>query len=108
MQEKVDGRATIVTSPVRQGKYAARFEVRPGDNNVAGSDNGERTEALSCRSPKEGEEQWWAWSTMFAPDFSASDSDWNIFTQFHNSGSTGGRVEFYVERQQPRVHEPRR
>ena len=98
VQEKVDGRATIVTSPVRQGKYAARYEVRPGDNNVAGSGNGERTEALVLRGTRgrEGDEQWYAWSTMFAPDFSASNSDWNIFTQWHNSGTTGGRVEFYI------------
>ena len=96
VQEKVAGRGTIVSSPVRQGRYAARFEIRPGDNNVAGSGSGERTEALSCRTFGEGEEQWWAWSTMFAPDFSASNSGWNIFTQFHNSGTTGGRVEFYL------------
>ena len=87
-----------MTSPVRQGKYAARYEVRPGDDDVAGSGNGERTEALVLRGTRgrEGDEQWWAWSTMFASDFSASNSDWNIFTQFHNSGTSGGRVEFYV------------
>ncbi len=95
LQVQAEGRATVVTSPVRQGKYAARYEVRPGDHNV-GTGNGERTEVKSCRHAVEGEEQWWAWSTMFAPDFSASNSDWNIFTQFHNSGTTGGRVEFYV------------
>ncbi len=95
VQETADGRATIVTSPVRQGKYAARYEVQPGDHNV-GTGSGERTEVKSCRHAVEGEEQWWAWSTMFAPGFSASNSDWNIFTQFHNSGTTGGRVEFFV------------
>ena len=84
--------------PGGQGKYAARYEVRPGDNNVAGSGNGERTEALVLRRTRgrEGDEQWYAWSTMFAPGFSANKSDWNIFTQWHNSGTTGGRVEFYV------------
>ncbi len=97
VQQKSGDRATIVTSPVRQGRYAARFEVRPGDTNVAGSgSNGERTEALSCRSFGEGQEQWWAWSTMFAPDFSANDSGWNLFTQWHNSGTTGGTVAFFV------------
>ena len=96
VQEKVAGRASIVTSPVRQGKYAARYEVRPGDTNVAGSGNGERTEALSCRSPQDGEEQWWGWSTMFASDFSASKSTWNSFTQWHNSGTSGGTLGFVV------------
>ena len=94
VQESADDRATIVTSPLRQGKYAARYEVRSGDHNV-GTGDGERTEVKSCRHAAEGEEQWWAWSTMFAPGFSASNSDWNIFTQWHNSGTTGGRVEFY-------------
>ncbi len=97
VQEKTSGRATIVSSPVRQGRYAARYEVRPGDNNVAGSGSGERTEAFSCRSFGEGEEQWWAWSTMFAPDFSASDSTWNVITQWHNSGTSGGTLGFVVK-----------
>ena len=41
VQEKTPSRATIVTSvggaPPRQGQYAARFEVDPGDNNVGGA-----------------------------------------------------------------------
>ena len=102
VQEKVSGRATIVSSPVRQGRYAARYEVRPGDNNVAGSGSGERAEALSCRSFGEGEEQWWAWSTMFASDFSAANSTWNAITQWHNSGTAGGTLGFVVVRNELR------
>ena len=63
----------------------------------AGSGTGERTEALSCHSFGEGEEQWWAWSMMFAPDFSASNSTWNAITQWHNSGTSGGTLGFVVD-----------
>lgn len=99
LQQKTGGRATIVTSPVRQGRYAARIEVRAGDTNVAGSGSaGERTEALSCQQFGEGQEQWWAWSTMFDNGFAANDDPWNIFTQFHNSGTTGSTVSFVVQR----------
>ena len=94
-QEKAPDRATIVSSPVRQGRFAARYEVRPGDTTSAGN-IGERAESLSCRSFGEGEEQWWAWSTMFAPGFSASSSRWNAFTQWHNSGTSGGTLGFIV------------
>src|SRR5262245_50565999 len=39
--QAVPGGATIVTSPVRQGSYAARFVVRPGDRPI---DSAERAE----------------------------------------------------------------
>jgi hypothetical protein len=94
VQEKVDGRATIVSSPGRQGRYAARYEVDPGDNNVAGSGTGERTEALTSQAATdgyEGHENWYAWSTMFPTGFQApSDGNWwSYFTQWHNTASTG-------------------
>src|SRR5688500_14830349 len=58
-------RATVQTSVVRQGRYATRIEVRPGDNNVAGSGSGERTDLLISRATTqgyEGNEAYWAWS----------------------------------------------
>jgi hypothetical protein len=100
VQEKVSGRASIVTSPGRQGRYAARYEVDPGDNNVAGSSaTGERTESLTSQDTTdgyEGHEDWYAWSTMFAPGFSSNDSGWNAFTQFHNTGTSGQSMQFDV------------
>jgi hypothetical protein len=99
LQQKVSDRAAIVSSPLRQGRYAARFEVDPGDNDVAGSGSGERTEAWIDQASTdgfEGREEWYAWSTMFAPDFSANVSDWNAFTQFHNTGTAGCTTSFRV------------
>jgi hypothetical protein len=92
VQEKLSGRATVASSPLRQGRYAARFEVRSGDNNVAGSGTGERTEACATQAQSdgfEGHENWWAWSTYFDPSFSPSTSAWNYFTQWHHTGPTG-------------------
>ena len=43
LQAKDPSRVTIRSDVVRQGRYAARFEVRSGDSNVAGSGSGERT-----------------------------------------------------------------
>jgi hypothetical protein len=99
VQQKADGRASIVSSPGRQGRYAARYEVDPGDNNVAGSGSGERTEALTSQASTdgyEGHENWYAWSTMFAPGFVSDSTTWNAFTQFHQTGSTGQAVSFDV------------
>jgi hypothetical protein len=99
VQQKVDGRATIVSSPNRQGRYAARYEVDPGDNNVVGSGTGERTEALTSQALTDGydgHENWYAWSTMFAPGFTSNSSMWNAFTQFHQTGSTGQAMQFDV------------
>jgi hypothetical protein len=93
VQEKAPDRATVVSNSSLPGGYMARFEVDPGDNNVAGSgSNGERTEALTSTASTgayPGTEQWWAWSTYWDPSFTSTTSNWNYFTQFHNTGSTG-------------------
>ncbi len=104
VQQKAAGRASIVTNveggPVRAGKHAARFEVRPGDNNVAGSGVGERAELLldsNRTAAREGAEQWWAFSAYFPKDFAAPAESWNVFTAFHHTGSTGqANVHFDV------------
>jgi hypothetical protein len=99
-QVKASDRATIVTSPVREGRYAARFEVKPGDRDVAGSGSGERSEiwlGVPETDGFEGVESWWTWSTFFPSDFAAPKGDWNYFTQFHHSGPVGqSNIAFIV------------
>jgi hypothetical protein len=54
----------LVTSPVGQGRYAARFIVRPGDR--FRKTNGERTEVVWHESDEsEGDDYFYAWSTFF-------------------------------------------
>jgi hypothetical protein len=81
------GDATIVRSPVHQGRFAARFIVRPGDNPIGMT--GERAEVYWTTGEHEGTESWWAWSTYFPTGFRPNpNSSWNIFTQWHHTGGT--------------------
>jgi hypothetical protein len=106
LQAMEPSRATIVTAPHREGTYAARFEVRPGDN-VSSTTGGERTELL-ISSPTteayEGQEQFWAWSTYFPSDFDAPRGSWNVFTQFHHAGISGqSNIHFAVREPRSRI-----
>jgi hypothetical protein len=70
-----------VTSPLREGTYAARFTVRPGDKFLTTS--GERCEVeYDGADETDGSDYWYAWSTMFPTDWSTSD--WAIFMQWHS------------------------
>jgi hypothetical protein len=79
---------TIVAPPARQGRFAAKFVVRPGDDPI--NSTGERAEIYldpSLTRATLGSEQWWAWSTMFPKAFKPSpDTSWNIFVEFHQTG----------------------
>jgi hypothetical protein len=100
LQVKASDRATIVRSPFRGGGYAARFEVEPGDRDVAGSGTGERSEVwlgVEQTGGLEGVESWWTWSVLFPSDFSSPAGNWNYFTQFHHTGSVGqSNIAFVV------------
>ena len=93
--QALQGPATVVRDHVREGSYAARFEVRPKtDLTLPG---GDRSEALTGTGEAAGSESWWAWSTYFDTNFNPNpDSSWNIFTQWHNSGSGQANVHFEV------------
>jgi hypothetical protein len=83
--QALPGRASVVRSPVRQGRFAARFVVRPGDDPIGAS--GERSEVLALTGEGEGVESWWAWSTRFPRGFRPNPGSWNVFTQWHHTGS---------------------
>jgi hypothetical protein len=91
--EGISSRLTIVQSPLRQGKYALRAELHQGD--IASS--GTRNELQLAGLPEvEGNDHWYAWSTMFPADFPAP-STWQVFTQWHHSGCCGSPpLEFDV------------
>jgi hypothetical protein len=81
--DAVTGGARIVASPVRQGNYAARFVVRPGNDPLRSS--GERAEAYYFTGEHEGTESWWRWSTYFPTGFRPNSGGWNVFTQWHQT-----------------------
>lgn len=83
----------IVTDPVRQGRYAAKFIVRPGDRFA--STTGERSEVLWPGSDEsDGQEYWYSWSTLFPSGWS-EPRNWGIFLQWHpDYGTTPPAVQF--------------
>jgi hypothetical protein len=87
VQEVAAGRVTIEQSNVRQGRYAARFEVRRGDHWAGLA--GERAEVTKTVGETAGDESYWAWSTYFPASF-ASDptAGFQMFTQWHSSSNT--------------------
>jgi hypothetical protein len=71
----------IVTDPVRQGRYAAKFTVRSGDK--FGTTSGERSEVYWTGSDEaDGQDYWYSWSTLFPSDWTEPNG-WGIFLQFH-------------------------
>ena len=94
----IDGlasRLTVVTSPVRQGSYALRVELRSGDI----SNNGTRNELVREVPETEGMDRYYAWSTMFDASYPIANT-WQVFTQWHHSGCCGSPpLEFDVNGQ---------
>lgn len=91
----VDGltsRLTVVTSPVHQGSYALRTELRSGDF----ASNGNRNEVVRGVAETEGMDRYYAWSTMFDASYPIANT-WQVFTQWHHSGCCGSPpLEFDV------------
>jgi hypothetical protein len=79
----------IVTDDVRQGRYAAEFDLKPGD--VPDFGGGERAEVRSDAPGAvvhEGDERWYQWSMKFPADFQNPTGVWFIVMQWHaGSGS---------------------
>ena len=93
-QEVAPDRMQVVDSPARQGKHALRVEVRQGDNPINASGN--RAELVWTPEETEGNDRYYAWSTMWATDF-PSVATWQAFTQWHHTGNTGTPpLEMYV------------
>ncbi|UJR80049.1 polysaccharide lyase [Sandaracinus amylolyticus] len=77
-----DAQIDVVTDVVRQGRYAARFQVRPGDRYRTTS--GERAEVhlWDYRREREGDTFYYAWSTLFPEGWRAPER-WGIVMQWH-------------------------
>ena len=93
-QRVADDRIQVVTDPVDQGRFAGRFEVRDGDNPIG---FGDRAEVQLATDESEGDDRWYAWSTMFDRSFPTSDA-WQVVTQWHASSDGPPPLAFYVER----------
>jgi Polysaccharide lyase len=94
IQRAETDRIRIVTDPVRDGRFAARFDVQPGD--YPAGRTGERAELFVDTADRDGTECYYAWSTLFPTDF-VSDPVWKqMFVQWHGPGSSAASVSFQV------------
>jgi len=78
-----DHSMTVVSTPVRAGQYAVRFERRDGDAEVAGGNRAE----LRLDNAETGGEYWYGFSIYLPSDwnFAGGDDpwDWLILAQWH-------------------------
>jgi hypothetical protein len=74
----------VVDNVVRQGKFAARFEVHHGDE-PAGMCCDPRAEVSGegATEADEGDDLWYQWSTLFGDNF-PSGQGWSVFSQWHS------------------------
>jgi hypothetical protein len=84
----------VVRAPVRQGRYAARFEVRRGDNPIG---FGDRAQIQINTGEREGQVRWYAWSTRVARDF-PSYGAWQVLAQWHANAPGSPPVAFFADR----------
>ncbi len=89
----------VVRSPAREGAYAARFEVRNGDDPLCMRGwgcYGDRAEVQMSTGEAEGQERWYSWSTMIGADFPRS-SAWQVISQWHADAEGSPPIGFYAE-----------
>jgi hypothetical protein len=82
--------ATIITTNVAQGRYAAEFRVQP-----CSSCPNDRAEVLASQAQTGGyvgQDWYYGWWTYFpsGQTFWSGGGDWNAITQFQGGGSVGG------------------
>ncbi len=93
-QSVSSNRLMVVTSPVREGRYALKTTVRQGDNPIKASGNRNELVYLSHETP--GSEFFDQWSTLVPSSFPKSPK-WARFTQWHQEGMSGSPpLEMYV------------
>ncbi len=93
-QEVALDRITATQDPVQQGNYAARFEVRPGDNI---GDTSPRAELATDLHEKEDEDRYYRWYTYFDPSFPTNyPNSFITFTQWRAKDESGSYTSFMV------------
>ncbi len=81
-------RTMSIVPDARQGRAAARFDIREGD--VPDFGGGERSEVMSSAPGavvREGDERWYQWSMKLPADFENPTGVWFIVMQWHSEGN---------------------
>jgi hypothetical protein len=91
--------AKIVTSPVAQGRYAARFQVFP----TTGTNPNDRAEIVASQAESggfPGQTWWYGWATYFpgpSQDWWHSGGDWNAITQFSSTDNVSSQMGIGID-----------
>jgi hypothetical protein len=98
-----DGSVELVRSPLREGRYAARFVASGTAHSSAGTDRAEVGATIAETGAREGSDRWYAWSTYWpaagnSAGFSRTSGDFNVFTQWHSTdGDCGDNLQLGVD-----------
>lgn len=84
---------TVVRKPVREGRFAARFEVRNGENPIG---FGDRAQIQIDTGEREGQTRWYSWSTRVAKDFPRYRS-FQVLAQWHARAGGSPPIAFFAE-----------
>lgn len=98
VQAPPDRQPTIVRDPVRSGRYAARFELEPGDTTRTGDYESHRSEVFlgSNDMPlSEGDEYWFGLSVMFGDGFGWESQEQTV-VQWKNEGTGSAPFDMRV------------
>lgn len=93
LQRTEPDRIRPVSSPVAEGRFAARFETRPSDS-IGETDP--RSEAFARVGAVEGEEQYYRWFTFFPEDFPTDPREFVTFTQWRAVDERDSFTSFMV------------
>jgi hypothetical protein len=91
--------AEIVTSPVAQGRYAARFQVFPS----TGTSRSDRSEIVASQAESggyPGQTWWYGWWTYFpgpSQDWWHRGGDWNNITQFSSTDNVPSQMVIGID-----------
>ena len=86
VQRQTRDRVRAVPSPRDEGRRSARFEVQPGDYPARGNRaeivaRGCSDRKRSCYPDADGDERWYAWSTLFPRKRYPAHRDWQVVFQ---------------------------
>ncbi len=78
----------VVVDPVRRGRHAAKFTVRPGDR----TSNGNRAELVWDNREQPGSQSWYGWSFLVPSDYADVEPKpnlWQLMGQWHDQPDPG-------------------
>lgn len=94
VQRVAGDRVQVVNSPVREGSFAGRFEVRQGDDPLGGN-YGDRAEVAAPTDEQEGQERWYSWSTLVGADVPRT-TKFQVISQWHSRANGRPPVAFFA------------